>query len=272
MATNTIVEAPTSIKPQPQSQLLSIPGEARKMILEHALPSKRNLILDPQVFSSFGAPRRLLPQSILDAAALLRVSKQVYHEAVPLLYSENIPTIMTPIAYGVLDSHLPIEALVSIKKLEVAIKSKLWEMGSIWDSLVRVLPSTTELVLNFQSSTDMLDPIGELMCRASKDQTFSLKLELRNDPTLNNYNIRQRSITDEPIQTTLDWSRIEAMMYDLKPVPHLKTIIVKAFLPTKARSVFADYQDDHLHWKFSKDGDRDTNTARYLVWEEVTTT
>ena len=123
MATNTIVGASTSINPQPQSRLLSIPGEAREIILKHALPVKMNLVLDPPVDSAVVTPRRALPESILDAAALLRVSKQIYQEAVPLLYAENIPTIINPAPYGVLDSHLPTKALDSIKKLEVFIHS-----------------------------------------------------------------------------------------------------------------------------------------------------
>ena len=118
----------------------------------------------------------------------------------------------------------------------------------------------------------MLNLLGELMSRASRDQAFSLKLELHLDYSFNMMGFSQHTVTERLIQHALELSRLHAVMYGLKPVPQLKTITVKAFLPTEAQRVLADYQDDHLHWKFNKDGNRDTTISRYLVWEEVTTT
>ena len=76
MASNSIVGAPSTINPQPQSRLLSIPGETRRLILQQAVPSNTHLILDPESRESYEEdPQRVSYGSI---AALLRVSKQIY--------------------------------------------------------------------------------------------------------------------------------------------------------------------------------------------------
>ena len=98
---------------------------------------------------------------------------------------------------------------------------------------------------------------------------FALKLEITQHAQWSGTFV---IINRHAAQMALGWGHMQAKLYDLNEALYLKTITVKASLPHTSREVFATYRDDNLHWRFSKDGDRDTKTTKYLVWEEVTAT
>ena len=144
------------------------------------------------------------------------------------------------------------------------VDSTLFEIGGIWNCLVRVLPSATELVLNLNCCSEILKPMGELMWRAWKDQSFTLRLVAGGVPRARNTAFL--AVTKEDIEIALDWGVLQTLMYDLKQAPQLKTITVEATMLAGAWHIISEYEDNRMNWRFNKDGNPDTNEAKYLVW------
>ena len=121
-----------------------------------------------------------------------------------------------------------------------------------------------------EHGTIVIELLGELMWSSRVAKAFTLKLELREVLPLifgGDY------VTTETLDQSLAWAALHAKMYKLEPAPNIKTITVKAFCSASCRQLIASYRQValwqwHPAWQFSRDGDRDTFTANYLIWEE----
>ena len=119
------------------SQLMTLPLEVRLSIYKLLLPCDESLVLDPENLDTTGLPYRRHYES---TASLARVSKQVYIEVIPLIYSRNVLTILGPSYFGQLDTVLSEFALKHVKRVECGIIKSLAELGHVWEDFAKFGP------------------------------------------------------------------------------------------------------------------------------------
>lgn len=249
-------------QPQPQSlsRLLSMVPEIRLLIWGLSLPRNEVLILDPE---NYDEPGPLQRGDYGAAYSLLQVSKQVYNETLPLLYSRNtIAAICPSDEDNDAFERIPYAALKMITKVELCVDG-LPDMGPSHTILTKDMTAVTELRLNFWHAYLWLRPALELAYRSYSEGNFTFKLEMFRSVWARG----RTTLTHEIIDTEFASAKKIARLYKLILGSHIKTITLSASVDKYDAYAFATYKHDSIDWRFNKDGNKDVHTVKYLVWE-----
>ena len=199
-------------------------------------------------------------------ASLLRVSKQVRNEAIPLLYSRNTVAVLMP--WASLSSGLVTLsqlALQNITKVELRLIDGLTDMGRDGQLLLGGgVPALKHLRLNFWHARLWLRSTMELAYRAWQDGNFEVKLELYESVHDMHY---AQSLDEDIIDMEVANARNTCYVYGLSLPSSLETITLSASAGSDAAYALVTYENDDMDWRFNKDGNKDTKGVRYLVWE-----
>ena len=244
--------------------LMTLPSEIRLSILKHALPRNENLVLDTLNYTLRGPSYNYAYKS---TASILRVSKQLYIEAVPLVYERNVVTFIdarhphTP----ALDQHFSELALSNIRKLEFCVEKAFAEIGFYWSDVCDFM-SVIDVKLTFYHTKEFMGCLGELACRACFEGDFVLQLELHESKWAAKDGF---VVTAAAIKYALNTGSLHTAIYSMATPQSLETITISASVGKDACQAFLYYVDsDGIDWRFNKDGDKDTPKCKYLVWEE----
>jgi hypothetical protein len=132
-------------------RVMDLPGELRMRIWRMVVSDRSRISLDPDNIRNPGA--FLGTQSInRDIVPILRISKAVYNEIIPVLYSSGTFCLIEPSAKDDALGFVGALALSSMMKLELKVKYGLTDLGAIWDDLTQRCTQLKELKLIFVSS------------------------------------------------------------------------------------------------------------------------
>lgn len=144
-------------------RVMDLPGELRLRIWRMVLGVGGRISLDPKAIRSPGAFLGTKSTND-DIKPLLLVSKDVYNEVVPILYSTNTFCLIEPSAKDDSLSFVGDLALSSIRKLEVKVKYGLVDLGAIWDDLTQRCVKLKELKLVFVSPFPHISTVCRFSC------------------------------------------------------------------------------------------------------------
>lgn len=262
---------------QPQSRLLQIALEVRQKIWEYALPSDERLVLDPEsITNSPFSHHPSHPVQIGNYGAafnLALVSRQVFSEVTPILYSRNIVSIIDPLEFSDFHpNHMSREALNNIRRLEVClVEGALKELNEIWLALDDCLPAVRDLRLTCYRSPwayRLIGHLGNLFADGFLGGA-AVKIELYESQNLHFLADHQwigRGFKDGQAMT--------ATYYRLDVPAQLDTITAAIScnsldhinLRTFINSAHAQRLGMDPKFRFVKDGNKDTATVKYLEW------
>ena len=254
--------------PAPIGRFLNIPWDIRLSIYKLCLPCNKNLVLDPHHMSSHAPRYRCYYKN---TTSLLRISRQVHSEVLPLVYSINTLTIVRPIQMPKLEQVLSEAGLQQVRDIEVCVVSRLAELGRLFQSWHVATPLARSLRLSFYKSKpdDALTCLGDLAWRAWAHHQYIVKVELHESW----HSFYGKSVTDRKINDAINMASFQARVYDLRLPVQLKVITISFPVEKKAHGVFISYRGQvpngdgsKIDWRFNKDGNKDKKRCKYLIW------
>ena len=261
----------------PTSRFLDIPAEIRLSIYKLCLPCNEKLVLDPQYIKY--APRYRC--SYEATTSLLRVSIKVHSEVIPLVYSRNTTTIIEPMRSLEFGENLSEVGLSQVRDIEVCVKRGLADLARLFRLFPAALPLARNLRLNFPryKPDDVLTCLGELAWRAWVHQQYLVKIELhklQEGSWVNRFpGLNVEWFTATKIVNAIVMGSDQAQVYDLRLPVQLKVITIAFSAERSAHEVFSNSRgqntsgDKHqIDWRFNKDGNKDTEECKYLVWDD----
>lgn len=263
----------SAVVSQPESRLLSIPTEVRENILQYALPHHKHAVLDPD-YERWPGP--IEPCDYDGTISVLCISKQIYNEALPLLYGCNTISILEPSIHNNDPlNDLPQTALKLIIKAEICLDTGLLGLGQSQIVLTDALPALRFLKFNMWHSAWWLRTALELAYRSYNTGGFTSKLELFHSVFGDQ---RPRNLTHAIIDNDLIFSSRTAELYQLHVPSNIKTITLSASVAkgdayevaTYVPAIFGEKlpaKRGIKGWRFNKDGDKDTAVVKYMVFE-----
>jgi hypothetical protein len=262
---------------QPGSLLLSIPAELRGNILEYALPHNEHVVLDHEYQNWPGYINPATTCNYEGIVTLLCVSKQIYNEALPLLFGNNTISVLEPSLHdNMYLNNLSPAALTSITDMEICLDAGLLELGECRIIFTDALPNLHSVKFNFWHSAWWLRAALELAYRSYDVGTFTFKLELFESVFGNQ---RPRKLDHDIMDSDLDFASRIAKVYSLNIPTNIETIKLSASVAAgEAYEIVTwdpEVNDEPLEakrgvkgWKFKKDHKKvDTPKIKYLVFE-----